>query len=227
MKRTILILAFATLLLPAVKLNAQVGFHAGYAPQKLVVKGPAVADRESASTLYHGFFGGIHYSFDIVGDLDFVPALQIRVNSANGNDDQFETQDWQFVMDLPLLLNYDFDLGHDVGLGLFAGPTLSYGINFTRKYKDIVTHAADHAVNRYGENLSYPELALRRLRLAAFSWNTEASCSSVVTGWASTTSTRCLNKPLRPAAFSSASASTDASFFIPKTKKLSTLNSQL
>lgn len=167
MKKTILILALATLLLPAAKLNAQVGFLAGYAPQKLVVKGPAVADRESASTLYHGFFGGIHYSFDIVGDLDFVPALQIRVNSANGNDDQFETQDWQFVMDLPLLLNYDFDLGHDVGLGLFAGPTLSYGINFTRKYKDIVTHAADHAVNRYGENLSYPELALRRFEIGA------------------------------------------------------------
>ena len=54
MKRTILFLALATLLLPAVKLNAQVGFHAGYAPQKLVIKGPTVADRESASTLYHG-----------------------------------------------------------------------------------------------------------------------------------------------------------------------------
>ena len=167
MKRTILFLALATLLLPAAKLNAQVGFHAGYAPQKLVVKGPAVADRESASTLYHGFFGGIHYNFDIVGDLGFIPALQIRVNSANGNDSQFETQDWQFVMDLPLLLSYDFDLGHDVGIGLFAGPTLSYGISFTRKFKDIETHAADHAVNRYGDNLANPELGLRRFEVGA------------------------------------------------------------
>ena len=166
MKRTILILALATLLLPAAKLNAQVGFLAGYAPQKLVVKGPAVADRES-SPLYHGFFGGIHYNFDIVGDLGFVPALQIRVNSSNGNDSQYEIQDWQFVMDLPLMLSYDFDLGHDVILGLFAGPMLSYGISFTRKYKDIETHAADHAVNRYGENLSYPELGLRRFEIGA------------------------------------------------------------
>ena len=166
MKRTILFLALATLLLPAAKLNAQVGFHAGYAPQKLVVKGPAVADRES-SPLYHGFFGGIHYNFDIVGDFGFVPALQIRVNSANDNDNQYEIQDWQFVMDLPLMLSYDFDLGHDVILGLFAGPMLSYGISFTRKYKDIETHAADHAVNRYGENLSYPELSLRRFEIGA------------------------------------------------------------
>lgn len=167
MKRTILFLALATLMLPAVKLNAQVGFHAGYAPQNLIVKGPAVADKESVSTLYQGFYGGIHYSFDIVGDLDFDPALQIRVNSANGSDNQFETQDWQFVMDLPLFLNYDFDLGHDVGIGLFAGPTLSYGISFTRKYKDIETHAADHAVNRYDDNLSSPELGLRRFEVGA------------------------------------------------------------
>lgn len=169
MKRTILFLALATLLLPALKLNAQVGFHAGYAPQTLAVKGPAVADRESASTFYHGFFGGIHYNFDIVGDLGFVPALQIRMNSASGNDSQYETQDWQFGMDIPLLLSYDFDLGHDVGLGLFAGPTLSYGISFTRKYKDLTTHAAHHSVNRYGDNL--PEqnqnLALRRFEIGA------------------------------------------------------------
>ena len=167
MKKTILFLVLAALLLPAVKLNAQVGFHAGYAPQKLIVKGPAVADRESVSTLYHGFFGGIHYNFDIVGDLGFVPAVQIRMNSANGNDGRYETQDWQFVIDVPLLLSYDFDLGHNVGLGLFAGPTLSYGISFTRKYKDITTHAADHVDNRYGENLADPGLALRRFEIGA------------------------------------------------------------
>jgi len=167
MKKNILFLALAALLLPAAKLNAQIGFHAGYAPQKLVVQGPAVADRESASTFYHGFFGGIHYNFDIVGDLGFVPALQIRMNSASGNDGQYETQDWQFIIDLPLLLSYDFDLGHDVSLGLFAGPMLSYGISFTRKYKDMTTHAADHSVNRYGDNLAYPDMALRRFEIGA------------------------------------------------------------
>ena len=166
MKRTILFLALAALLLPVMKAYAQVGFHAGYTPQALVVKGPALAERD-AITRYHGFFGGIHYSFDIVADLDFVPALQIRVNSASGNDGQFDTQDWQFVMDLPLMLNYRFDLGHDVGLGLLAGPTLSYGISFTRKYQDMVTHAADHAVNRYSDNVAYPDLALRRFEIGA------------------------------------------------------------
>jgi len=167
MKKTILFLALAALLLPATKLFAQVGFHAGYAPQNLVVKCPALADRESSSTFYHGFFGGIHYNVGIAGDLGFVPGLQIRMNSASDNDGQYDTQDWQFIIDLPLLLSYDFDLGHNFGLGLFAGPMLSYGISFTRKYKDMTTQAADHAVNRYGDNLTYPELALRRFEIGA------------------------------------------------------------
>ena len=167
MKKALFFVALATLLLQAVNVKAQLGFHAGYAPQNLIVKGPAVAERESVSTLYHGFFGGIHYNFDIVGDFGFAPAVQIRVNSANGNDGQYETQDWQFVIDVPLMLNYDFDLGHDVSLGLLAGPMLSYGFSFTRKYKDMTTHAADHAVNRYGDDLNYPELALRRFEIGA------------------------------------------------------------
>ena len=169
MKRTILFIALATLLFQATKSNAQVGFYLGYAPQTLAIKGPILVEGQTVKTLYQGFFGGVHYDFDIVDNLDFAIALQIRMNSASSKRADtgmaYDTQDWQFGVDVPLLLSYDFDLGHDVALGLFAGPMLSYGISYTQKHLDPETHATTESVNRYGDKSAYPNLAMRRFEI--------------------------------------------------------------
>ena len=63
-------MALTTLLLLAVKAEAQVGFHAGYSPQTLSVKVSNVIGDSLSTIRYQGFFGGVHYNFDITDNLD-------------------------------------------------------------------------------------------------------------------------------------------------------------
>lgn len=162
MKKTLLLIALATLLLQAVKVNAQVGFHAVYAPQTLSVSG----DTET-TIRYQGFFAGVHYNFAILDNLDFVAALQVRMNSTSSksvdNSTSYDTQDWQFIADIPLEFGYAFPLTENLDLGIFVGPVLSYGISYTQKYTDPETFEVIKSIDRY--NTSVPLSALRRFEL--------------------------------------------------------------
>ena len=167
MKKSFLFLALATLLLLAVKAEAQVGFHAGYAPQTLSVSGSTTLSNVESTIRYQGFFGGVHYNFSILDNLDFVAALQIRMNSTNSksveNGTPYDTQDWQFIAELPLQLGYAFALSENLDLGIFAGPVLSYGISYTQKTTDPVTFEVNNSIDRY--NTSSPLSALKRFEL--------------------------------------------------------------
>ena len=167
MKKTFLFFALTTLMLLAVKAEAQVGFHAGYAPQTLSVSGATVLGDAELNTHYQGFFGGVHYNFSILDNLDFVAALQIRMNSTSSksaeNGTPYDTQDWQFIADLPLQLGYAFTLTENLDLGIFAGPVLSYGISYTQKSADPETFEVINSIDRY--NTSYPLSALNRFEL--------------------------------------------------------------
>lgn len=158
MKKAFLFLALATLLLQAVKVNAQVGFHAVYAPQTLSVSG----DTET-TIRYQGFFAGVHYNFTILDNLDFVAALQVRMNSTSSKGTEYDTQDWQFIADMPLEFGYAFPLTENLDLGFFVGPVLSYGISYTQKYTDPETFEVIKSIDRY--NTSVPLSALRRFEL--------------------------------------------------------------
>ena len=136
MKKTLFFFALTTLLLSVTKLQAQLGFHAGYAPQTFAVSGQTADGTTALPKLSHGFFGGVHYGRSLIGDLGFNAALQIRLNSSTVTTTDEITQDWQFFADLPLLLSYGFPLGHDITLGAFAGPMFSYGISYTQKTTD-------------------------------------------------------------------------------------------
>ena len=167
MKKALFFVVLATLLLLAVKAEAQVGFHAGYAPQTLSVSGSTVLDNAESNTRYQGFFGGVHYNFSILDNLDFVPALQIRMNSTSSksveNGTSYDTQDWQFIAELPLQLGYAFALTENLDLGIFAGPVLSYGISYTQKSTDPETFEVINSIDRY--NMSSPLSALNRFEL--------------------------------------------------------------
>lgn len=163
MKKTLFFFALAMLLLSATRLQAQLGFHAGYAPQNFTVSGLPAGAENTLPSLSHGFFGGVHYNFAIVDKLGFSAALQIRLNSATVNTEEEITQDWQFLADLPLLLKYGFSLGHDMSIGVFAGPMLSYGISYTQKTTDAETYEVIVSRDRYGT--SDPEYAMKRFEV--------------------------------------------------------------
>lgn len=163
MKKSIFFAALATLLLLAVNAKAQLGFHAGYAPQTLAV----TLDNNTATPRVpmHGFFGGVHYNRAIFGGMGFSAAFQIRMNSATVDTEDYTTQDWQFLADLPLLLNYGITVADRLTLGAFAGPMLSYGISYTQKTTDAETYEVVTSTDRYGT--SVPAYALKRFELAA------------------------------------------------------------
>lgn len=160
-----LFFAALTLLLSATRAQAQLGFHAGYAPQTFAVSGMTVDGTTTLPRLSHGFFGGVHYNRAIVKGLGFTAAAQIRLNSATVNTSEYTTQDWQFLADVPLLLNYGFSVADRLTLGAFAGPMLSYGISYTQKTTDAVTFELITTTDRYGT--SVPAYALKRFEAAA------------------------------------------------------------
>ena len=165
MKRILLIAALATLLLSATSLKAQLGFHAGYAPQTLSVAATANDLPANPSTRMQGFFGGVHYNRTVVGDLGLTAAVQIRLNSATSNTAEYTFQDWQFIADLPILLNYGVTVADNLTLGAFAGPVLSYGISYTQKTADAETYEVITSTDRYGT--SAPASALKRFEASA------------------------------------------------------------
>ena len=156
-------MTLTTLLLLAVKAEAQVGFHAGYSPQNLSVKVSNVIGDSLSTIRYQGFFGGVHYNFDITDNLDVVAALQIRMNSTSSKGTDYDTQDWQFIAELPIQLGYAFELTEDLDLGIFAGPVLSYGMSYTQKHTDPVTYDVIQSIDRY--NTSLQDYALRRFEV--------------------------------------------------------------
>ena len=92
MKKTLFFFALTMLLLSATKLQAQLGFHAGYAPQTFAISGQTIDGTTTLPKLSHGFYGGIHYHCAIISKFGFTAALQIRLNSVTVNETDFTTQ---------------------------------------------------------------------------------------------------------------------------------------
>lgn len=141
MKKIFGFVAVAVALLVAGNVNAQMGIHAGYAPQALLTtvtyNNTTVSDTASLS----GFYAGIDYTIPLSGDLNVTFGLQGRYNTASDSSSaslfglasgKVKRTDNQFVLDVPILFNYGFDLG-GAKLSLFLGPTISYALSGSTK----------------------------------------------------------------------------------------------
>ena len=150
MKKAFLFLVLATILLPTTKLQAQIGFHAGYAPQWHKTKNTSTDF--SSSILLHGFYAGVHYTFGIVENFDIVTSIQVRMNSATVKDALVNTQYWQLAAEIPVFFNYSFPVHKDMKIGIMAGPMLSFGINYTEKKTNVEDSEIIDTNDFYGSN---------------------------------------------------------------------------
>lgn len=148
MKKAFLFLALATMLLSTTKLQAQIGFHAGYAHQRL--KTTNAYTGLSSVTRLHGFYAGVHYTVGIVENFNVIPAVQIRMNSATIKGALYNTQHWQLAVDVPILLSYSYPVYKDFRIGAFAGPMMAFGINYQEKVMDVTTSAIESTTDLYG-----------------------------------------------------------------------------
>lgn len=132
MKKVFTIAIFSALLLFAGKSNAQMGVHFGYAPDSWA--------SENTTTDLNSFFLGVEDNFVLSGDLNLMVGLGLRYGTKSGSGSFYGLASGQHTitlvgLDIPVLFNYNFKLGSNVSLGLFAGPKLSYSFVGKTKYE--------------------------------------------------------------------------------------------
>lgn len=139
MKKIFAMVAVAAGLLFAGNANAQLSINAGYAPQTYKTTYTSSNGNSSTDTLnMTGFFVGVNYNTNLTGALNVSVGLQGRYNTFSDSSSasffglasgQVKRTDNQFVIDVPVLFNYGFNLDGGLKVSVFVGPTLSYAVS--------------------------------------------------------------------------------------------------
>jgi len=166
-------LSFAFLavgLLLAGNANAQLGVHLGYAPD-------AWTD-DNSTTDFTTIFAGVDYNMPITGDLMVNIGGQLRYSTESGSGSVLglasaEHTTTLFSLDVPILLNYGFNLTSDLRLTLFAGPKLSYYLSGKTEYKGNVLGLISGSTESewFGDDNAYDPFNLTGTFGLAFSYN--------------------------------------------------------
>lgn len=138
-KKTMFFVAAIAMLFTAINANAQqLRVYAGYAPQNYKTEFKSGSSTINDTLKMNGFFLGGSYNVNVKGDLNVSIGLQARFNYFSDSvtssfgyvfSGKIKRTDKQFVIDVPILFNYGFDLSKDVKASFFAGPTLSYAVS--------------------------------------------------------------------------------------------------
>lgn len=131
MKKTLTILAVAVAMLATA--NAQTGINIAYTPQTINSTNGNLHD----TIRLDGIAIGINQNIALSGDLALSVGLQGRYGFASSETTvnlgilgsaTATAAHKQLLIDVPVLLNYGFNLGSNVRLTLFAGPTVSFAL---------------------------------------------------------------------------------------------------
>lgn len=161
MKKIFAMVAVAAGLLFAGNANAQLGIHLGYSPETWTT-GDNTDD-------INGIFAGVDYNMSLTGDLNLNIGGQVRYNSKSssttvGSGSLSQTtkiDNTQILLDIPVLLNYGFNLTGDLKLSVFAGATLSYAfVGQTKTTLSGIINSESDPSSWYGDNGNYNPLNL-------------------------------------------------------------------
>ncbi len=117
MKKALAIVALVAAMFVAGNVQAQSTIYAGYAPEKF---SQTVGNNTSTSE-YQGFFIGFTKNFGLSKGFDVAAGAQFRMNTKSG--DAFfgfgTGKSTQALIDVPILLNYDFSINRDITITPF------------------------------------------------------------------------------------------------------------
>lgn len=137
MKKVFSILALAAFFTAAFNANAQLSINVGYAPVTLASETTVAGTTTNSELKMNGFFAGLNYNMNLTGDIYLSVGAQARYNLKTEGDTanliglvsvSGESKQTQLLIDVPVLLNYKFDVTNDISLSIFAGPTISYAL---------------------------------------------------------------------------------------------------
>lgn len=119
------IMLFAAALLTAGIASAQVSYQLGFmatsTTQETSLAGKVI---DTDKNNYSGFMVGADYNMNIAGGFNVAPGLAMEFSFDKDNDVKYK----EFDILVPVDFNYGFDLGQDLKLYLFAGPTFDLGL---------------------------------------------------------------------------------------------------
>lgn len=150
MKKAVLFLA-AVAFLFAGNAQAQLGINIGYAPQTTT----SVSGNSTSTSSMPGFFAGVNYNKELSTGLALSFGVQARYNTKTETSSLLSvtttTKNTQFLIDVPVLLNFGFNLGSEARLAIFAGPTFSYALSGNTNIKENVLNSSND-YPWYGDN---------------------------------------------------------------------------
>ena len=150
MKKVVLLFAAAAFLF-AGNAQAQLGINIGYAPQTTT----SVSGNSTSTSDMPGFFADVNYNKELSTGLALSFGVQARYNTKTETNSLLSvtttTKNTQFLIDVPILLNFGFNLGSEARLAIFAGPTFSYALSGNTNVKEnVLNTSTDYPW--YGDN---------------------------------------------------------------------------
>ena len=167
MKKIAILFAAAALFLAAAPANAQLQVGAGYLNSTL---NTTIRDNKANSNS-NGVYAGLSYNIPIVAGLGIAPGVYYSLLFGKDVDvaergilgeAKFESKSQEHAINVPVYLNYGFQLVDDFKFFLFAGPTVQYGLSskttYTGDYTGAIQVGTENTVDNYGTDSTYKRL---------------------------------------------------------------------
>lgn len=117
------------------------GFQQNKFKSETTIGSTTHTDKETAP----GFVIGLGKNFEIADGLGIQPAIEMSLNSF----EESSVKTTNFGFKAPIDINYGFELGSALRLGVFAGPTFYFGAYNKAKWDDNKMDLYEDALNRF------------------------------------------------------------------------------
>ena len=150
MKKIFSIVLAASLMLLGTQAFAQMSVNAGYLNSTLKTG--------NTSNNANGAYAGVSFNIPLAGGLGIAPGVYYSMIGSKSGDAASifgvnisgSSTFMEHAINVPVYLNYGYDLARDTKIFLFGGPTLQYGLASTVKYDGSVgTASGSRTYNNY------------------------------------------------------------------------------
>lgn len=155
MKKVIFSVLAASLMLLGTNAFAQISVNAGYLNSTLASK--------NSTDNANGAYAGITFNIPVAGGFGIAPGVYYSMltskDTANiGTIVSTSGTFMEHAINVPVYLNYAFDLARDAKIFIFGGPTAQYGLASTVKYDaNVAGISGSNTVSNY-DNENYNRL---------------------------------------------------------------------
>lgn len=140
MKKVLAIVALVAAMFFAQNAQAQSTIYATYAPETFVTN--------NSNSNYQGFSVGFSQNVGLYKGLGLAAGAQFRMNTKSETALGITAKDKQYLIDVPVLLNYGISVTRDLTIAPFVGPMFSLALAGNTKVGNL------DPVNWYGDNSS-------------------------------------------------------------------------